>query len=69
VSCQGIDPKIRVGVVPYQGIPELAFVKLHEKWSTDMNGLRSSGGYFIIMNTGKLQTIGPVALKSRTGLC
>ena len=30
----GIDHKIYAAVLPYQGVPELAFVKLYEKWST-----------------------------------
>jgi len=34
-----------------------------------MNGLRSSGRDFIVMNRGKLQNIGAVTLKDRAGLC
>jgi len=69
VSWEGTDHKIYASVLPCQGVRELAFVKLHEKRSTVMNGLRSSSRYFIVMNTIKLQTIGPVGMKSRAGLC
>jgi len=69
VSWEGNDHKIYASGLPYQGVRELAFMKLREKKSTVMNGLSSSGRYFIVTNTRKLQTVGPVGLKSRAGLC